>query len=167
MTSQMLFIWHQILFTVQIKTDFISLKNKLFLALRNDYVSLPPPTLLWGDIHLYCFCPVRLSVTQFVSATPLILLNRISWNLVDSKDTICSCAYYQEILISWILWELCFFEIRNFPKFTTEAVVSATPLKLLNRISWNLVGTKDTIFSRAYYQEIWSPKLCGSYLQTL
>ena len=26
----------------------------------------------------YCFCPVRLSVTQFVSATPLKLQNRIS-----------------------------------------------------------------------------------------
>ena len=62
-----------------------------------------------------------LSVTQFVSSTPLKLLNRISWNLVDSKDTICSCAYYQEILIAWILWELCPFELRNFPKFTTEA----------------------------------------------
>ena len=47
----------------------------------------------------YCFCPVRLSVTQFVSATPLKLLNRISWNLVGNKDTICSCAYYQEMLI--------------------------------------------------------------------
>jgi hypothetical protein len=31
---------------------------------------------------------------------------------------ICSCAYYQEILISWILWELCPFELRNFLKFT-------------------------------------------------
>jgi hypothetical protein len=40
---------------------------------------------------------------------------------VGSKDTICSCAYYQEILISWILWELCPFELRNFPKFSTEA----------------------------------------------
>jgi hypothetical protein len=69
----------------------------------------------------YCFCPVRLSVTQFVSATPLKLLNRISWSLVGSKDTICSCAYYQEILIAWIFWELCPFELRNFPKFTTEA----------------------------------------------
>ena len=47
----------------------------------------------------YCFCPVRLSVTQFVSTTPLKLLNRISWNLIGSKDTTCSCAYYQQILI--------------------------------------------------------------------
>jgi hypothetical protein len=69
----------------------------------------------------YCFCPVLLSVTQFVSATPLKLLNRISGNLVGSKDTICSCAHYQEILIAWIVWELCPFELRNFPKFTTEA----------------------------------------------
>jgi hypothetical protein len=52
---------------------------------------------------------------QLVSATPLKLRNRISWNLVGSKDTICSCAYYQEILISWSLWELCPFELRNFP----------------------------------------------------
>jgi hypothetical protein len=76
------------------------------------------PPLWWGDI-LFLSC--RLSVTQFVSATPLKLLNRISWNLVHvgSKDTICSCAYYQEILIAWIPWELCPFELRNFPKFTT------------------------------------------------
>jgi hypothetical protein len=51
----------------------------------------------------------------------LKLLNRISWNLVGSKDTICSCAFYQEILIPWFLWELCPFELRNFLKFTTEA----------------------------------------------
>ena len=75
------------------------------------------PPLWWGDI-LFLSCP---SVTQFVSATPLKLLNRISRNLVDSKDTICTCAYYQDILIAWILWELCPFELRNFPKFTTEA----------------------------------------------
>jgi hypothetical protein len=84
----------------------------------SNYVS---PPLWWGDI-LFLSCPsVCLSVTQFVSATPLKLWNGISWNLVGSKDTICSCAYYQEILISWILWELCPFELRNFPKFTTEA----------------------------------------------
>ena len=76
---------------------------------------MSPPTFVGRHIVFV------LSVTQFVSATPLKLLNRISWNLVDSKDTICSCAYYQEILIGWILWELCPFELRNFPKFTTEA----------------------------------------------
>ena len=87
-----------------------------FVLSCGNYVSPPP---FCGET--YCFCPVRLSVTQIVSATPLKLLNRISWNLVDSKDTICSCAYYQEILIAWILWELCPFELRNFPKYTSEA----------------------------------------------
>jgi hypothetical protein len=101
----------------------------------------------------YCFCPVRLSVTQFVSATPLKLLNRISWNLVGSKDTICSCAYYQEILISWNLWELCPFELKISRNILLKQLVSTTPLKLRNRISWNLVGSKDTICSCAYYQE--------------
>jgi hypothetical protein len=91
--------------------------------------------------------------SQFVSATPLKLLNRISWNFVGSKDTICSCAYYQEILIAWILWELWPFELKNFRNILLKQLVSATPLKLLNRISWNLVGSKDTICC-AYYQEI-------------
>ena len=130
---------------------------------------MSPSPLLWVDI-LFLSCPsvrpsvrpsvclfVCLSVTQFVSATPLKLLNRILWNLVDSKDTICSCAYYQEILISWILWELCPFELRNFPNLLLKQLVSATPLKLLNRISWNLVGSKDTICSCAYYQEMLIP----------
>jgi hypothetical protein len=106
----------------------------------NSDIYVSPP-LLWGDIHvLFLSCPsVCLSVTQFVNATPLKLLNRISWNFVDTKDTICSCAYYQEILIAWILWELCPFELGNFPKLTT---------------GWNLVGSEDTICSCAYHQEI-------------
>jgi hypothetical protein len=84
---------------------------------------MSPPILFLScpSVRLSCRLSVHLSVIQFVSATPLKLLNRISWNLVDIKDTICSCAYYQEILITWILWELCPFELRNFPKFTTEA----------------------------------------------
>jgi hypothetical protein len=80
---------------------------------------MSPPTLVGR--HIVFVLSVRLSVTHFVSATPLKLLNRISWHLVGSKDTICSCAYYQEIVIAWILWELCPFELRNFPKFPTEA----------------------------------------------
>ena len=83
------------------------------------------PPLLWGDILFFSSPSVRLSVrqsvTQFVSATPLKLLNRISWNLVGSKDTIYSCSYYQEIVIAWILWELCPFELKYFPKYTSEA----------------------------------------------
>jgi hypothetical protein len=60
-------------------------------------------------------------------------LNRISWNLVGSKGTICSCAYYQEIVITWILWELCPFELRNFQKLTTYGVLTTY------QDSWNSV----------------------------
>jgi hypothetical protein len=80
---------------------------------------MSPPTLVGR--HIVFVLSVCLSVTQFVSTTPLKLQNRISWNLGGSKDTICSCAYYQEMFISWILWELCPFELRHFPKFITEA----------------------------------------------
>ena len=102
-------------YTLKVKCQYIFIVM-LYSALvcKIIFMSSPPPTLV-GDIVFV------LSVTQFVSATPLKLLNRISWNLVGSKDTICSCTYYQEILIAWILLELCPFEHRNFPKYTSEA----------------------------------------------
>ena len=84
---------------------------------NQDIQIMSLPTLVGRHIVFV----LSLSVTQFVSATPLKLLNRISWSMVGSKDTIYSCAYYQEIVITWILWELCPFELKNFPKFTTEA----------------------------------------------
>jgi hypothetical protein len=107
----------------------------------------------------YCFCPIRLSVTQFVSATPLKLLNRISWNLVGSKDTICSCAYYQEISDPQIFVGVIYapLNLKISRNILLKQLVSTTPLKLLNRISWNLVVSKDTICSCAYYQEILIP----------
>jgi hypothetical protein len=54
--------------------------------LNNNKISgiyiLTNPVIRYVSPHFggetYCFCPVRLSVTQFVSATPLKLLNRIS-----------------------------------------------------------------------------------------
>ena len=58
----------------------------------------------WSPEFCRSYAPLNLKISrnlllkQLVSATPLKLLNRISWNLVGSKDTICSCAYYQEIL---------------------------------------------------------------------
>ena len=96
----------------------------------------------------------NLLLKQLVSATPLKLLNRISAKLVGIKDTICSCAYYQ------IFWSPKFcgsyapLNLTNSRNILLKQLVSATPLKLLNRISWNLVGSKDTICSCAYYQEI-------------
>jgi hypothetical protein len=88
---------------------------KKLWSLCNNYVS----PHFGGET--YCFFPVRLSVTQFVSATPPKLLNRISWSLVGSKDTIFSCAYYQEIFDLLNFVGVMPFELRNFPKFTTEA----------------------------------------------
>jgi hypothetical protein len=108
----------------------------------------------WSYAHLNLKISPNILLKQLVSATPLKLLNRISWNLVGSKDTICSCASYQEIFISWILWELCPFDLKISRNILLKQLVSTTPLKLLNRISWNLVGSKDTICSCAYYQEM-------------
>jgi hypothetical protein len=54
-------------------------------------------------------------------ATPLKLLNRISLNVVGSKDTICSCAYYQEFLIAWILWEEELAKIWGRKKYNTTS----------------------------------------------
>ena len=71
----------------------------------------------WSPKFCGSYAPLNLNIfrnillKQLVSATPLKLLNRISWNLVGSKDTICSCAYYQEIL-----WEL----------FANTSVISLT-----------------------------------------
>ena len=49
----------------------------LFSIFFNSFImSPPPPPHFCGET--YCFCPVRLSVTQFFSATPLKLLNKIS-----------------------------------------------------------------------------------------
>ena len=43
-----------------------------------------------------------------------------------------------------------------------KQLVSATPLKLQNRISWNLVGCKDTVCS-CITRNFWSSEFCGSY----
>jgi hypothetical protein len=113
----------------------------------------------------YCFCPVCLSVTQIVSATPLKLLNRISWSLVGSKDTICSCAYYQEILIACILWELCPFEldlikIRSkhllpifFPFFFGRSCNNNTPLRVASGVSMNALKLTNQRFFLQTYED--------------
>ena len=126
--------------------------NQYFILVRfyyssNEYYVSPPG----GDI-LFLSCP-----SQFVSATPLKLLNRISWNLVGSKDTICSCAYYQKIWSPKFCGSYAPLNLKISPNILLKQLVSATPLKLLNRISWNLVGSKDTICSCAYYQEMLIP----------
>ena len=91
-----------------------------------------------------------------VSATPLKPLNRISWNSVVIKDIMCRCAYPQEILIPLFSRSYALVELRNLVKMTDTTVflVSATPLKSLNRITWNFVVMKDILCRCAYPQEI-------------
>ena len=118
-TISLLFLIHDfcVIFDVRFLCYFLCIVTLLFwiFFFRRIYIFMSPPTLVGRHIVFV------LSVIQFVSATPLKLLNSISWNLVGSKDTICSCAYYQEILIPYILWELCPFELKKFPKYTSEA----------------------------------------------
>jgi hypothetical protein len=70
--------FHEILFS---SFRGVALTNSICKGDLLLYVWLCLPPLWW---ETYCFCPVRLSVTQFVSATPLKLLNRISYGLFGS-----------------------------------------------------------------------------------
>ena len=93
-------------------------------------------------------------------------LNRILWNFVVVKNISCRRAYPQEILIQFSFWkfkfnfffsESCpFLNLEIWPKWNIllKQFVSATPLKPLNRISWNLVVVKDIPCRCAYLQEI-------------
>ena len=79
---------------------------------------------------------------EFVGATPRNPLNRIAWNCVVMKDMMCRYAYQQE-RIQFFSWNYAFFEFRNFTKMKDSKIllkqfVIETPLKPLNRISWNI-----------------------------
>ena len=76
----------------------------------HNFLVLSFPTLVARHI---VFWPVCVSVTKFVSATPLKLLIRFLWNFIHWWDIICTCAYYQEILIPSFLWELCPFKLKK------------------------------------------------------
>ena len=61
------------------------------LQIKFDKMLIHVYTLLWWNYvfphyggETYCFWPVNVSITKFVSATPPKLLIRISWNLVCS-----------------------------------------------------------------------------------
>ena len=53
----------------------------------------------------------KFRIINYRNATSLKLQNIILWNLVASNDIICRCAYWLEILISWIFQELCSIEL--------------------------------------------------------
>ena len=73
----------------------------------------------------------------------------------------CRCAYPQEILIPFFFSELRHFWTWKFgqnERYYSTQFVSATPLKPLNRISWNFVVMKDIMCRYVFLQEmlIWS-----------
>ena len=92
--------------------------HEIWQIVRTPYLVVHIPRKLWSPDFCGSYAPLKLEISrnillkQLVITTSLKLLNRISWHLVGSKGIICSCAYYQEILISWILWELCPFELK-------------------------------------------------------
>ena len=61
----------------------------------------------------------KILLKQFVSATPLKPLNRISWNFVVMKDIMCRSAYPQEILIQ--LFDL--FKEQSNPFWTLAKII--------------------------------------------
>ena len=68
--------------------------------------------------------------------------------------------FYRKFWFHFFSWSYALFEFRNLAKMkdTTVFLVSATPLKPLNRISWNFVVIKDIMCTYAFLQEIliWS-----------
>ena len=95
----------------------------------------------------------RPSVSQYVSqsvspsvlfflSSKLLYIETAQQNfvniVVNIKDIMCRFTYPQEIFIQFLFSELRpFFELRNLAKMkdSTVLLVSATPLKPLNRIS--------------------------------
>ena len=100
----------------------------------------------------------KILLIQFDGATPLKPLYRILWNFVVMKDIMCRCVYPYSIFFLGVMPLL---EIRNLTKIIdnySKQFVSTTPLKSLNRISWNFVVIKDIMCRYAFLQEmlIWS-----------
>jgi hypothetical protein len=121
------------------------------LSQITDKLCLPP--LLWGDIHIVFV----LSVCPSHSLSVQLLWNywtdfHENWLIVRTPYVVVHITrkfWSSEFCGSYAHWNL---EI--FRNLLLKQLVSATPLKLRNRFSWNLIGSKDTIFSCAYYQEM-------------
>lgn len=109
------------------------------------------PQFLWK------LCPFELGnllkfMYQRVIATSLKLLDRNSWNLVYSKNIICSCAHYQEIVIPQFVLEFCPFELWNLLKILMYQLVITNQLK--HWTEFHKTCSKNTICCLANYQEI-------------
>ena len=94
-------------------------------------------------LNLEIWAKWKILLKQFVSTTPLKPLNRISVNFVIMKDILSRCAYPQEILFIFFspiyALELRYLTMQNERYYWNSLSASLTPLKSLNRISWNFV----------------------------
>jgi hypothetical protein len=146
--------FHEILFSsfrgVVLTRCFRSIFREMS-KLKGAYL---PQNSGYRNCLVICYAPMNLNISrnillkQLVRATPLTLLNRIAWNLVGSKDTICSCAYYQAISISWILWEICPFQL----------MVSLLPTKFHKILFSSFRGVVLTRCFRSIFREIFKFK---------
>ena len=60
----------------------------------------------------------KILLKQFVSATPLKPLNRMSWNFVVVKGIPCRCAYLHEILIQFVFLRVTpFLNLEIWPRW--------------------------------------------------
>lgn len=67
----------------------------------------------------------------FFSTIPLKPLHGIQWNFVDIKDTICECAYHQEILFHIYFFYLFIF----IPALSNES----SGIKMARNVLWKKV----------------------------
>jgi hypothetical protein len=117
-----------------------------------------------------------LILKQIFSATPLRLLNRISWNLVGNKDTICknnmsphqSGGRHNKLglriggiynfsennnqLIQW-----------TFPTFTRKHWM-AVEMRFCSSVEYRRTCLNDSeSHLKSFYRKLWSPEFYGSY----
>ena len=91
---------------------------------------------------------------QFVSATPLKRLNRISWNFVVMKDIMCRYAFLQEMLI----WSFCWFD--PFEEQFISPFLSDCPSLMLN---WNCHSLYTAFSSNVGAWGMWACSLFLSF----
>jgi hypothetical protein len=112
----------------------------------------------WSPNFCGSYAPLNFKISrnillkQLVSTTPLNLLNRISWNLVGSKDTICSCA--DRFLYIYIYIQVYGIYIQVSVRDITLECLQITPTKFR--------GSK---FPGIMHNYIWCPHNLPSFMK--
>jgi hypothetical protein len=109
--------------------NFMNMHNRIvcpyYLPSFMKFCSVVSEELPWqaaSVVYFRNYFSSKILLKQLVRATPLKLLNRISWNLVGSKDTLCGCAYYQEILIYWKVYFWKFLSSKGHNSHKVQAI---------------------------------------------